>query len=133
MYSEVFGYDSFNDNNDKEDSNLKNYDTGHSFITRKVLRNDGTKKNKKIDVYTTGDIGSKIRDAITGHYYSDVVGSANEKLYFKVGYSSGEIKTKNGSNSLFYVSPEQYEKHLGVALNEKTKTFWHERKQMLLE
>jgi hypothetical protein len=133
MYSEIFGYDSFNDNNDKENSNLKKYDNGYAFITRKVLRNDGIKKNKKIDVYTTGDIGSKIRDAITGNYYTDVVGSANEKLYFKVGYSTGEIKTKNGSTSLFYVSPEQYEKHLGVDLNEKIKTVWHERQEMLLE
>jgi hypothetical protein len=69
-------------------------------------------KNKKsIVVYTSGDSGSHIRNAVTGATYGGkhIVGSAMEDMYFRVGQPVG-----NELKKLFFDSPDQYEKHYGA-------------------
>ncbi len=91
---------------DKYDSYSVNY------LTRSVKLNNGRTKNKRIKVYTSGGPGSYIRDAETGTFYPNKVGSRDEELFYKVMVSTGECKSKNGSNTLFYCSPMHYRVHL---------------------
>ena len=126
--------DNFNPNeqNDtaaqKEISNIKSLDSGYGCVYRKKLLVNGKIKNVKIDCYTSGHAGTYIRNADTGNYYKYKVGSKQEDLFFKIGFSTGELKTKNSSNVLFYDSPEQYEKHLMEEIKQEIKEIWHAKK-----
>lgn len=91
----------------------KSYDKGYTKIYRNVVSDNGRIKRKKIVVYTSGGVGSNIRDAETGEYYSYKVCSLDEELFFKVTLPTGDCSRGNnlGSNTLFYSSPEQYMAH----------------------
>jgi len=110
----------------------KTIDNGYNFIYKKVLKH-GNKKFKKIDIYTSGGTGSNIRDAETGEYYTFRVGTIYEYLFFKVAFSTGKCNSKNGSNILFYLTPENYEKHLGCVLDEKIKIAWELKKKDIMK
>lgn len=126
--------DNFNPNeqNDtaaqKEISSIKSLDAGYGCVYRKKLLVNGKIKNVKIDCYASSDAGTYIRNAETGNYYKYKVGSKDEELFFKVAVSTGELKTKNSSNVLFYDSPEQYEKHLMEEAKQEIKESWHAKK-----
>jgi len=88
-------------------------------------------KNKKsIVVYSSGDSGSHIRNAVTGATYGGkhLVGSPMEDMYFRVGQSVG-----NELKKLFFDSPDQYEKHYGSTMEKdvvggnEIKRAWHEK------
>jgi len=84
-------------------------------------------KNKKnIVVFSSGPSGSKIRNAVSGAYTNDIVGSAMEDAYYRVSYTLG-----SESKKLFYDSPTQYEKHFGcdkdVSIGSNSKKQWEER------
>ena len=94
-----------------EDS--KSMDRGYNKLFREIEDDKGRMKRTKVEFYTSNlSPGSAIRDAITGEYMPHKVGSLDEELYFKVALTSGECKSKNGSNKLFYSSPEAYMNHL---------------------
>jgi len=116
----------------KELNNLKSNDTGYGYIFRKQLLPSGKSKKTRVDCYTSGDVGSKIRNAEDGNYYKYKVGSKEEDLLFKIRLAKGELKTNNGSNLLFYDSPEQYEKHLTQEIDDEIKEKWVEKKKMFL-
>ena len=87
--------------------------------------------NKKMsNIFSSGDIGSPIRNAITGQQYVNKhrVGSVFEDLYFRVSYSIGNERKK-----LFFESPEQYERHLGSTIkfvnNDTNWNNWNETKR----
>ena len=127
--------DQFNDDSskNKELINFKRADRGFNKIYRNVVReSDGKIIRNKIEFYTTGGTGSIIRDAETGEYYSEFVGSKYEDLYFKVSLSTGECKSLNGSHTLFYLSPQHYERHLYVDMNEDIINNWEEKKNALV-
>jgi hypothetical protein len=117
-----------NDIQKKELNNLKSFDTGYGCVYRQKQLMNGKIVRTRIDCYTSGDVGSKIRNAETGQIYKYKVGSKDENLFFKVGLPTGELKTKNGSSLLFYDSPEQFEKHLGNEVQQPVKEKWHEKK-----
>ena len=85
---------------DNEIRTAKSYDSGYNVIYRYITRVDGIKKRTKIEVYTSGNIGTRIRDAESGLYYSELVGSKEDKNFFKVQLSTGECKSKNGSRTI---------------------------------
>ena len=114
--------------NGSEFENRKSADRGYTFVYRKELRKNGQIKNTKIDIYTSGDLGSQIRDASSGNYYSEKVGTHAEHMFFKVGLSTGERKSKNGSTTLFFLSPKHYETHLLTELGDDVKNQWLEKK-----
>jgi hypothetical protein len=88
-------------------------------FVRKVRGNAG-RKAKKLLLFGSGDIGSTIRNAVTGEkYYGRKVGSKNEDLYFKVRICTGEFGKE--APTLFYDSAEQYEKHLGESVDNSIK------------
>jgi hypothetical protein len=108
----------------------KKIDRGYNKIWRMVPRDDEelTRKRKKIEFYTSSDIGNKIRDAETGNYFNDKVGSANEDLYFKVGLATGECRSANGSSTLFFTSPYRYMTHMHTILPPNLIKQWEEKR-----
>jgi hypothetical protein len=108
-------------NLDPQDANNKNllddtmsYDRGYTKIYRSYVTDRGRTKRVKIELYASGGVGSQIRDAETGEYYSNKVGSLDEELFFKISIATGECNNKLGSHTFFYSSPEQYMAHLMV-------------------
>jgi hypothetical protein len=111
----------------------KKMDRGYNKIYRMIKRDDGKNKRKKIEIYTSGDIGSNIRDAETGEYYKQIVGSRDEDLFYKVGLSTGECKSSNGSNTLFYLSPEHYATHMHSSVDPEIAENWNMKRKFRLE
>jgi len=112
----------------------KKKDRGYNKLWRSVLREStGKMKRTKIEFYTSSCMGSHIRDAETGEFYADKVGTCNEDLYFKVGLSTGECKSSNGSNTLFYSSPYRYMTHMHVILSREIIKKWEEKKNLRLK
>jgi hypothetical protein len=111
----------------------KGLDKGYCKISRSSNRIDVKNKQNKIEIYSSGDIGSNIRDAETGVYYADKVGSADEYLFFKVVISTGECNNKNGSSTLFYLSPNHYMSYMNCDVDSKTIAEWEERKNARLK
>lgn len=97
-------------------------DKGFHMLKRTVQQ-----VTKKIPCYASGSPGSSIRDAITGmRYYEHKVGTRNEDLYFKVTICTGEIA--GGPITLFFDTPEQYEKHMYQIIDQDMKDAWLEKK-----
>ncbi len=116
------------DPNDVEDEfdlmveKTKKQDKGYNVIYRKV---QGKRKNKKIGIYTSGGVGSLIRDAETGERFPNVVGSKDEDLFFKVALATGECKN---SNTLFFVSPQSYASHMCCEVSPVLAYNWERRR-----
>jgi hypothetical protein len=87
-------------------------DLGYGTIPRQLLTEKGRIKVDKLSVYASGDIGSNIRDAISGRYYKSKVGSQDEDYFFKVRITNGLFKTKGGSTTLFFESPGIFQKFM---------------------
>jgi hypothetical protein len=105
----------------------KKIDRGYNVIYRMYPNKRGKIVRTPISIYTSGGTDSHIRDAETGAYYSHIVGSADEDLYFKVMLATGECNSKNGSSTLFYSSPSQYMSHLNNEVSEDTLQMWEEK------
>ena len=127
---------SYNDNNYIDDfmdnrktiEDTKKMDRGYNVIWRMRTRKDGKIKKTKFEVYTSGDIGSSIRDAETGIYFSFKVGSEDEDLFFKIGLATGECNSKNNSSTLFYLSPNHYMSHMNCDLAEDYILRWETKR-----
>uniref|UniRef100_A0A6C0ESG6 Uncharacterized protein n=1 Tax=viral metagenome TaxID=1070528 RepID=A0A6C0ESG6_9ZZZZ len=117
---------------DKILSDLKKLDRGYNKVYRNIVRKDNIIKRTGIEVYTSGGFGSQIRDAESGNYYSDTVGSAQEDLYFSVILATGECKSSNGSSTLFYLSPTHYERHFHTTLSPEIINKWTVKNQKYL-
>ena len=107
-------------------------DRGYNVIYRKAVRSNGRIYDKKIKVYTTSGVGSNIRDAETGQYYPNFVGSKDEDLFFKVILATGECKSANKSSTLFYLSPQHYVNHLLSDVSEEIINKWQVKNQARL-
>jgi len=112
----------------RELNNLKKCDTGYYHFNKKIA-NSGKRRNKnvKIEYYSSGDTGSQIRDAVTGHRCQYLVGSKYEDLFFSVIISNGNTRQSYHPAVLFYNSPEQYEKHQHIELPTNVKNDWSKK------
>lgn len=121
------------DSNDFEDydsrrnhtlQNLKSLDKNYYKYKKMVTVEDetGYRSQKKvlIEYYASGQTGNYIRNAQTGIYTKDMVGSKSEDLYFKI--------TMGNSIHLFYDSPEQYERHQYTKLSSEIKEKWAKKR-----
>lgn len=127
MYQEdYYDVNCVNDYDEKKE-NKQNNDKGYNTI-RRTYKN----KTKSIDIFTSGGVGTKIRDAETGHYTNFVVGSENEDLFYKVALATGECKSKNGSNTLFYLSPQHFMNHMKTVVHPKDVLAWEEKRNTRL-
>ena len=116
-------------------ANAQKQDKGFNIIYRKFISpKTGKPKNKRIHIYTSGTAGSRIRDAETGDYFPNKVGSKDEDLFFKVILATGECKSANGSSTLFYSSPQHYMNHLNCSVEPDTIAKWEvKRNERLAE
>jgi len=100
-------------------------DKGYHKLKRKVRTSNGI-KNINYVLYSSGDVGSNIRDAISGQYYAVKVGSNLENQFFKTTISTGEL---NGDRRTFYFStPEDYERHMHTSIEQSVKQNWEKKK-----
>ena len=109
---------------DKLFADVKSIDRGYNLVYRNIPNRNGKMKRTKVPLYTSGSVHSYIRDAETGVYYTSRVGTRDEDLYFKVVLATGECKSKNGSKTLFYLSPRHYMAHLNCEVNDNTIAQW---------
>ena len=104
--------------------NAKKMDRGYNKVFRMRERSNGLLKQTKIEFYTSSDVGCNIRDGETGEYYSSKVGSADEDLFFKIILATGECKSKNGSSTVFYTSPQHYMSHFNCDYDPEFISQW---------
>jgi hypothetical protein len=113
---------------------LKTTDVNH-VRCRKDLVKEVTKKNGAVikvtkpsyfDLYGSGDIGCHIRHAITGFRTPHIVGSKDEDLYYVISDARGLTGTQNPL-TLFFDSPEQYEKHCFTVVPQNIKDKWSKK------
>ena len=113
----------------KQDSALKKtrvLSRGYHKISRNVLfSNNKNTKKVEIGVYGSGSHESPIRNAETGEYYNYTVGSKYEKMFFSVRLSTGECNGKYKLPTLFFLSPQHYEKYLHIKVNEDVIYKWN--------
>ena len=84
-------------------------------------------KIKNVDVFASGPYGCTIRNAVDGRSYTgSIVGTREEDLFFSVIIATGE--TGQEPATLFYDSPEQYEKHQFQELSQISKEEWYKKK-----
>lgn len=90
---------------------------------RKAFRTIKGKKTE-IGMYSTSSTpGTMIRDAIHGKKCAPFrVGSRDEDLFFKVKLSTGDIS--RNSDTFYFDSPEQYERHLMDTISQPIKEAW---------
>jgi len=114
---------------DKSVEKLREFDRYYQKHV-KVINDTWTdgKFYKKVNIqsYGSGQVGTRIRNAVTGQYYSYLVGSVNEDLLFKVIDAVGRNERKDPL-FLFYDSPEQYENHQFVHLEQPLKEAWYNK------
>jgi len=108
---------------------------------RKELKKEITKKNGETvvvkksvyyDLYGSLGFGHKIRHAITGFKTNHLVGSSDEDLYFVVSDARGLTGTQT-QLTLYFDSPEQYEKHCYVTVPNTIKNSWSEKNRKALK
>lgn len=117
---------------DVEVEDILMYDPGYNKLYNKVLLSNGKIKTRLIKVFSSSGVGTKIRNAESGFFYKDIVGSKNEDKYFKVAFSVGRLHSKNSSNTLFYNSPEEYMKHMNAKLDDTIISNWRDKQSRLV-
>ena len=106
----------------KQWNTVNGVDKNHRKIARKV-----NGKKTEIGIFCTSNTpGTIIRDAIQGSICKPFrVGCKDEDLFFKVKISTGEVGTD--SETFFFDSPEQYERHLQEMISQPIKEKWTEK------
>jgi hypothetical protein len=99
--------------------NYKKLDSNYHVVTKMV-----NNKKKQVEVYTSPITpGAQIRDAITGSRFPLLkIGSFCEDLFFKVKIANGSLNKDDGS--LFFDSPEAYERHMLASVATEDKQRW---------
>ena len=127
--------DKLNNDDNNELTKLKMSDKNFYLIYRTApfeRRGIITYNKKQIGIYTSGDIGDRIRNAETGEYYNYTVGSKFEHLFFSVRLSTGECDGKHKLPTLFFTSPSHYESYLYGTVSENTRDIWDYNRTMLM-
>lgn len=91
-----------------------------------------TYKKKRVGIYTSGDVGTRIRNAETGEHYKYRVGSKYENLFFSVRLSTGECNGKSNLITLYFTSPNHYEKYLHNSVSEDVVNNWNIKRDYLI-
>ena len=97
---------------------IKRLDKGYNKVFRKK-----NGKQYSVEYYATSlSPGRKIRNAINGAYTNCLVGSYDEDLFFKLRLLTD--KCDEDLTTLYYDSPEQYEKHFNDVISDEIKEKW---------
>jgi hypothetical protein len=117
---------------DKDVADLMSFDRGYSVIYRLAAAFPGGRiKRRPIKVFSSAGVRTQIRNAETGIFYTDLVGSKNEDKYFKVAFAKGVLTSKNNSSTLFYNSPDEYMRHMNTELDECIIDKWQQKQHGL--
>uniref|UniRef100_A0A6C0HI50 Uncharacterized protein n=1 Tax=viral metagenome TaxID=1070528 RepID=A0A6C0HI50_9ZZZZ len=114
----------------KEIAEAKRLDPGYNKLyrtTTKISGGEPVQKRVAIELYTCSDTpGRMIRSAIGGAFHSNYrVGKTDEYIFFKVGMATGECR--GDTNTMYFDTPEQYEKTLNVKVSQDIKDNWYAR------
>ena len=113
-------------------NDLSTLNTLGKFKRKSKYYHKMTRCGVQIGVYSSGQSGfTYIRNAETGELSNYVVGSSNEDLFYKVVVATGEFP--GGPITLFYNSPEHFEKHQYTMVHEEMKLIWREKNRKRLE
>ena len=94
------------------------------------------RRGKRVPVSFASDVhGMNIRNAATGSFYDERVGTLDERKFFKVsGKSTFKMNSEGvvldegyNMSSFYYDTPEQYEQHKNVVLAQDVKDKWYSR------
>ena len=124
-----------NNDDNNELLNLRQTDKNFHIISRLApfeRRGVISYKSKNIGVYTSGDVGARIRNAETGEYYNYTVGSKQEHLFFSVRISTGECNGKFKVPTLFFTSPSHYESYLYGTVSQETRDDWDYKRTIVM-
>ena len=115
-------------------------DLGFGKPVTHTRQSGGKRKKRSLPrCYPSNVVGLRIVNAMTGTTYDFNVGSKSESQLFKVATSQPfrkrldllgeEVIDADGyqMNTLFYDTPEQYEKHRNVTLSDEVKKEWYEK------
>jgi len=130
IYDDEFNLYFENDNNKSKKIATKVLSDMKTDLNKIVYKQEYKITGKKptiIEYYASGDMGTVIRDAITGiKYKHSLVGSGDEDLFFKIRIPGLD----RIENPVFYFnSPEDYEKHSRSMLDISIKNNWYEKYQ----
>lgn len=116
--------DLFNENDVKLFKSIQDFETNkHHHKVMKTIKTKSGKKTLNIEYYSSGPIGSTITHAVSGvKQRENIVGSIHEDLFFKI-----KLVNRNEGVTLFYYSPEEYEKHQFTVISDSIKLKWHEK------
>jgi len=134
----MYEYEYFNDNDIdnlflKKQKNLENLNSFNNTSYKMTVYDESKNKYVKVNIYASGSPGTTIRDAISGHKCDGyIVGSRDEDLFFKVSICTGQFGNKDPV-TLFFDSPEEYEKHMFQELSKETKTDWLNKKNFCIK
>ena len=116
-------------------ADMNTHSTDNEVYTTPEPRKSGKRrKSRRVPPSFASDThGKHIRNAMTGSYYDEKVGSLEEKKFFKVARKSTFKMNSEGvvldegynMSSFYYDSPEQYEEHRAVMLPRAVKDQWH--------
>ena len=102
--------------------------TNKYYYTFKTKTKDGI---ERVRAYSNPSVSNTyIRNSSTGIIMPDRIGSKNESKYFKVVDGAEYIKTDlhDEQRKLYYLNPEECERHLKITIPMEIKKKWHERK-----
>lgn len=134
-YSESIDYNRLSqEEKDEIDEEKASFEKGKYKLYKQIpshrmMKNGKSMKYiKKVVIYSTRSTpGSRIRDPVFGTFSSDKVGSKSEYHYFKVRMP--DIPTEDRTPiTLYYDSPEGYEKHQHIRISQSIKNAWHDRR-----
>lgn len=97
------------------------------YYVKQLIKIPGRKKKQKREYFGSGMTGSQIRNAITGFSTGYIVGTNDEDRFFKVAFATG-LGSSN-TITLFYDSPESYEKHTNSNLTIEIKNRLSQKQQ----
>lgn len=114
----------------KTHSNYIEYEPGHYVIFRNINR-----KRVPVEIYMTkNQPGCLIRNAISGIRETKYrVGRRDEYLFFKVKLTDKVYGQNESYGVLFYDSPEEYERHFNLVLDQAMKEKWVQQKMQYMQ
>ena len=118
---------------------MTDMDTQQDGFTRNKVKNRNDKRRRRgnrVPISFASDVhGMNIRNAATGSFYDERVGTLDERKFFKVvGKSTFKMNSEGvvldegyNMSSFYYDTPEQYEQHKNVVLAQDVKDKWYSR------
>jgi hypothetical protein len=127
MYEDKFEYTNeyLNPNNFDNDEPVEKVKPTDKYFETVFLKNNHGKRIK-VGLFGSGEVGTKIRNAVTGFSYNFNVGNMMEDTLFKV-YDSTARRGRREPLVLYYDSPEQFEQHQFTVVPVDTKLKWQTR------